>query len=152
MNIKNKRGMYRNNHLICGLSHRLTHLFAVLTYIYTPFYCSFAKTKALRKKCFLFLERCVPQAEHNAHCVRDDGFALWCALRVWVRNTSHHFAPSAQYITVRKHITTCLQGKTSLFTNCKICGIILSKARYYYIWIQAPWIINGIIRWCFTIN
>ena len=34
------------------------------------------KTKALRKKCFLFLERCVPQVERDAHFVLDDGFAL----------------------------------------------------------------------------
>ena len=44
---------------------------------------------------------CSACAERVAHFVRDDGFALWCALRAWVRNTSHHFAPSAQYITVQ---------------------------------------------------
>ena len=31
MNIINKRGMYRNNHLIFGLSHRLAHLFTALS-------------------------------------------------------------------------------------------------------------------------
>ena len=34
------------------------------------------KTKAVQWTAFSFLERCVPQAERDAHCVRDDGFAL----------------------------------------------------------------------------
>ena len=67
---------------------------------------------------FSFLKWCVPHAERDEHCVRDDGFALWCALRAWVRNTSHHFAPSAQYITMSKaNNITCPQGQTPLFTN-----------------------------------
>ena len=34
------------------------------------------KTKAVHWTAFSFLERCVPQAERDAHFVRDDGFAL----------------------------------------------------------------------------
>jgi hypothetical protein len=35
--------------------------------------------KAVQWTAFSFLERWVPHAERDAHCVRDDGFALWCA-------------------------------------------------------------------------
>ena len=34
------------------------------------------KTKAVNWTAFLFLERCVPHAERDAHFVRDDGCAL----------------------------------------------------------------------------
>ena len=34
------------------------------------------KTKAVHWTAFSFLERCVPQAERDAHFVRDDDFAL----------------------------------------------------------------------------
>ena len=48
---------------------------------------------------------------------------LECASRVSKEHITSLCAIGAIH-HVRKHIITCPQGQTSLFTNCKICGIV----------------------------
>ena len=43
-----------NSNLSNSQQHKITHLFTVLTSLYTPFYCSFAKKKPIRSGWFSF--------------------------------------------------------------------------------------------------
>ena len=65
------------------------------------------KKKSTAYAVLFFLERCVPLAR-NVMCTSCVMFPseVMCASRVRMRNTSHHFAPQVQYITVRQHCIT----------------------------------------------
>ena len=53
---------------------------------------SSSKRKSTAKAVLFLLERCVPQAERDAHCVRDAGFARDAHLRCVIRNALHHLS------------------------------------------------------------
>ena len=65
---------------------------------------------------FVLAERCVPLAR-NVMCPSGVMFAsqVMRASRVGMQNTSHHFAPKAQYITVRKHYITAATPQHHFF-------------------------------------
>ena len=64
---------------------------------------------------------CSAGAERDAHFMRDDGFALWCALRAW-KKAQWCIAPTAQYITVplsQHHLPE--RANITLYKPLKIC-------------------------------
>ena len=72
-----------------------------------------SKTKSTARAVLFVLERCVPP-RRNVMCPSGVMFAsqVMCASRV-IRNTSHHFAPKAQYITTAcRNITLYKRSKS----------------------------------------
>ncbi len=92
-----------------------------------------SKQKSTARAVLFCLGRCVPLAR-NEMCTSCVMFPLevMCASRVRMRNTSHHFAPQAQYITMAKPSHHFGVADTALFTNSPKCDIIKPERRWRY--------------------
>ena len=75
-----------------------------------------ARKKHLRKQ-VLFSTMCSAHAERDVPFGRDVDFVSDVRFAREERNTSHHFAPKAQYITVRQHNITAAKPQLHLFSR-----------------------------------
>ena len=66
-------------------------------------------------KCFF--QRCVPQAERDAHFVRDVSFGREVCLRHVIRNTSHHCDRREQHHYAKHNITWRSQTSLNIFAT-----------------------------------
>ena len=66
-------------------------------------------------KVTVFFQRCVPQAERDAHVVRDVSFESDVRLRHLIRNTSHHCERSEQHHYAKHNITLAKPKHHSLY-------------------------------------